>query len=257
MRPVQGRSPQMVRHWQALPDAQLRVAVQRARTSVAAFASATEASGSLIQSWVKGQEVAEMEHYPSGDLVDLDSGSQFYYHCHRGDGGEHGHLHLFWHAMRNGRRRRPAAGTRRWGRTDPTHLFAISLDARGLPLALFTVNRWVTDGHWFDAATLLGLVDRFAMRPIQGHEHSCEWLTAFVRMYRPLIAQLLAQRDHRLARRRDLASALSDHSLEVLSEIEIDWGADLDALEEEFARRQGQGRTHLRRHGAAGTSTHP
>lgn len=243
-----GCSPQLVRHWRTLTDAQLRNAVERARVSVTAFARATGDSGSLIQSWVQGREVFEMEHYPPDDIVDHESGSQFYYHCHRSDGAEHGHLHLFWHATRDGRRRRAPAGTRRWVRTDPTHLLSISLDARGLPRALFTVNRWVTDGHWFDAATSLGLVDRFAMRPVPGHEHSCEWVTAFLRMYRPLIAELLQQRDRRLARRPNLASALADRSLEVLSQVEIDWCADLDALEAEFADRAEPRSTRSRSH---------
>lgn len=215
-----------------------------------AFTRVTEEAGSLIQSWVQGRQVVDMDHYPPDDIVDHTSGSQFYYHCHRAngadgadgaDGAEHGHLHLFWHATRSGRRRRAPAGTRHWVKTDPTHLFSISLDARGLPRALFTVNRWVTEGHWFDAASLLGLVDRFAMRPIEGHENSCEWITSFVRMYRPVIAQLLQRRDRLLARRGDLGSTLSDPALEVLSQIEIDWGADLDALEAEFVGREKPG----------------
>jgi hypothetical protein len=57
-------------------------------------------------------------------------------------------------------------------------LFAISLDARGLPVALFPLNRWVTDGQWFDAATTLSQVERFAMGELEGHEHACRWLTA-------------------------------------------------------------------------------
>lgn len=250
-------SPHLVRHWQTLTGTQLRIGLERARTSVAAFARATEESGSLIQSWVHGRDVVEMDHYPAQDIVDDHSGSQFYYHCHRHDGSEHGHLHLFWHATRNGRRRRAAAGSRRWVRTDPTHLFAISLDARGLPQALFTVNRWVTGGHWFDAATLLGLVDRFAMRLVEGHENSCEWITSFVRMYRPVVHELLKQRDLQLATRPDPASALADHALEVLSRIEIDWGADLDALEAAVAARERRASASPRSRACLAHSTTP
>jgi hypothetical protein len=253
---AQGCSPQLVQHWRTLTDSQLRIAVETARASVSAFARATEASGSVIQSWVRGQDVVQVDHYPPDDIVDDESGSQFYYRCHRSGGAEHGHLHLFWHATRNGRRRRAPAGTRRWLRIDPSHLFAISLDARGLPRGLFTVNRWVTDGHWFDAPTLLGHVDRFAMRLVEGHQHSCAWITSFVRMYRPVVEELLKQRDRRLAGRRDLSSALDDRELEVLSQIDIDWGADLDALEAEFAARQKAG-TARRPRSAAGNSTHP
>ncbi|MDE2371914.1 MAG: hypothetical protein KGN16_23295, partial [Burkholderiales bacterium] len=164
-------------------------------------------------------------------------GSQFYYHAHRDGELEHGHLHLFWHATTSGRRRHFRPGRPRWSRTAPSHLFAISLDARGLPVALFTVNRWVTDGHWFDAATTMSFVDRFALDGIDAHRHSCRWLTGFVRMYRPVVDRLLIQRDSRLARRADQESALRDHRLEVLSWIPLDWAADLDALEAEAARR--------------------
>jgi hypothetical protein len=122
-------------------------------------------------------------------------------------------------------------------RTAPTHLFAISLDARGLPVGLFTVNRWVTDGHWFDAATTLSFVDRFALDAVESHAASCRWLTNFVRLYRPLIEAILLKRDARLARRASLEDALIDHRLEVLSLQPLDWAADLDALEAEAARR--------------------
>lgn len=223
--------------WQRLSDEELLAQVQDARASVEAFSRATSEAGSLIQSWIQGRTVVEYDHYPPDDVIDEVSGSQFYYHAHRG-GVEHGHIHLFWHATRNGRRRRLPSGKVRWVNTAPSHLFAISLDDRGLPVGLFTVNRWVTDGHWFDAATTLALVDRFRMGAVRGQEHACEWLNAFVRMYRPLISHLLVRRDERLARRPDKEAALKDHRLEVLSHVAIDWGADLDALEAELVRRQ-------------------
>jgi len=208
-----------------------------AQASVAAFAEVTAAQGSLIQSWVAGQEVLEYAHYPSDDVVDVHHGSQFYYHAHRDGDQEHGHLHLFWHATASGRRHYFQPGKPRWNCTEPTHLFAISLDARGLPVALFTVNQWVTDGHWLDANTTLACVDRFVMDNVEGHETSCRWLTGFVRLYRPLIKALLSQRDQRMARRADITQALRDHRLEVLSLTPIDWMADMDALQAEAARR--------------------
>ncbi len=212
--------------------------MRAARDSVSAFADATAASGSLLQSWIEGREVLEFDHYPPDEVIDRRRGSQFYYHAHRDGAREHGHLHLFWHASASGRRRYLREGRARWTRTAPTHLFAISLDARGLPVALFTVNRWVTDGHWFDAATTLSFVERFELIGVEGHAHSCRWLSGFVRLYQPLIADLLVRRDRRLARRADLTQALGDHRLELLSQARIDWAADLDALESE-ARRRG------------------
>lgn len=225
------------RYWRHASDAQFVDALAGARDSVSAFAGATAASGSLLQSWIGGREVIEFEHYPPDDVVDLRRGSQFFYHSHRDGDREHGHLHLFWHATASGRRRYVRSERPRWTRTQPTHLFAISLDPRGLPVGLFTVNRWVTDGHWFDAPTTMTFVNRFALSDLESHEESCRWLTGFVRLYRPLIASLLVKRSERLARRSDLSDALRDHRLEVLSLQSIDWAADLDALEVEAVRR--------------------
>lgn len=230
-------SRQLKRHWREASAAQIAGALQDARSSVSAFTAATAADGSVLQSWIKGSKVVAFEHYPANDVVDLRSGSQFYYHAHRDGDREHGHLHLFWHATVSGRRRYLRPGQARWSRTAPTHLFAISLDARGLPVRIFTVNRWVTDGHWLDAATTMSCVDRFTMGEVEPYGHSCQWLNGFVRLYRPLIEVLLLKRDGRLARRQR-PQALDDRRLEILSAMPIDWLADLDALEKEASRRQ-------------------
>jgi hypothetical protein len=226
------------RHCADATDANLAAALKAARQSVDAFSRVTRESGSLIQSWVKDAVVVQSDHYPRGDVVDLRRGSQFFYHAHRSQDGEHGHLHLFWHATESGRRRYAAGRTPRWTRTAPTHLLAIGLDSRGLPTSLFTVNRWVTDGHWFDAQATLGMVDRFSISGKPDYEGSGAWLTAFVRMYRPLISGLLQRRDRRMSRRNNLQTALDDRGLELLSLVALDWAADLDTLERACARRR-------------------
>lgn len=230
-------SKDLQRHWREASDAQLARALDEARRSVAAFAAVTSSTGSLLQSWIRGDAVTQFEHYPADDIVDPRTGCQFYYHAHRDGDREHGHLHLFWHAAASGRRRYLRPGQAHWRRTAPSHLFAISLDARGLPVGLFTVNRWVTDGYWFDAATTMSMIERFAVGAVPGHEHACDWLTGFVRLYQPLIWQLLTRRDRRLSRRRDREAALQDPRLEVLSQLPIDWAADLQLLEAEAGWR--------------------
>jgi hypothetical protein len=225
------------RRWSRLDGAALAAAVDLASTGLAAFSDATRDAGSLIQSWVRGQPMVEVEHYPPDDVVDTRNGSQFFYHAHRSHGSEHGHVHLFWHATSSGRRRHVAGLSPRWSRAAPTHLLAIGLDSRGLPISLFTVNRWVTGGYWFDAPATLAMVDRFAVRHVPDHHASSAWLTHFVRLYRPVIQDLLLRRDRRLQRQASLDAALQDHRLEVLSQIDLDWAADLDALEAESRRR--------------------
>lgn len=227
------------RHWAGATEDELRHALASANASLDAFTRVTQTSGSLIQSWLDGQPLVEYAHCPVDDVIDLRRGSQFFYHAHRSRGNEHGHVHLFWHATASGRRRYVGGLSRRWAKTAPTHLIAIALDDRGLPVSLFTVNRWVTDGHWFDAATTLGLVDRFEMKGVPGHEASCAWVTHFVRMYRPVIENLLHRRDQRIERHGGKGRAMGDQLLEELSLLRIDWARDMDALQLEVARRAG------------------
>jgi hypothetical protein len=226
------------RHWSALGDAALGAALEAARAGLDAFTEVVRDRGSLIRSWTDGAPMRQFDHYPDDDVVDLRSGSQFFYHAHRSHGTEHGHLHLFWHATASGRRRYVAGLERRWVRAAPSHLLAVGLDSRGLPVSMFTVNRWVTGGYWFDAATTLAMLDRFDIRDAGGHAGSGRWLTRFVHLYRPVAAELLERRDRRLARRGPLEPALDERRLEVLSQFDLDWGADLDALQS-LCRQRG------------------
>lgn len=225
-----------------LSDSELIRLRDAARASLDGFRRATAVHGSLIQSWVRGANVVALEHYPPGGVVDRRRGSQFYYHCHRTDSSEHGHIHLFWHATKSGRRRRLGrtrageAGSD-WIRGAPSHLVSIGLDPRGLPVTLFTVNHWVTGGYWFDATTTLERVRRFELRDVAVHADSCAWITAFVRLYEPLIARVLNARDRRLARAAPLETALNDRRIEVVSHARLDWARDLQRLENELSTR--------------------
>lgn len=176
----------------------------------------TERHGSLIRVLTGDVPIAAQVHYPEGDLIDPPTGTQCYYHCHRSD-AEHGHLHLF---------RRPGA-------EEPlSHLIAISLDQRGLPVALFTVNRWVCADQWLPASVTLRL-----LRGVSLHRSGCDrdlslWLIQFLRFYRLLVQQLLRQRDQCLQKEGgSLEQRLEDRNMEILSFCEIDWLADLTAVE--------------------------
>lgn len=226
----------------ALSDSELIRLHDTARAGLDGFRRATAGHGSLIQSWVRGASVVALEHYPPGGIVDRLRGSQFYYHCHRAGGPEHGHVHLFWHATRSGRRRhlgRAQAGKTGgdWIRGAPSHLVSIGLDPRGLPVTLFTVNHWVTGGYWFDAPTTIERVRRFELREVEDHADSCAWITAFVRLYEPLIARVLHARDRRLARNAPLVTALDDRRIEVVSQARLNWARDLQRLETELSMR--------------------
>jgi hypothetical protein len=224
-----------------LGNAELLRTFRTARHSLDGFSRATLQHGSLIQSWGAGAGVVALDHYPAGGVVDRRRGSQFFYHSHRTGDAEHGHLHLFWHATRSGRRRHlgppDASGTGAWKRSAPSHLVAIGLDARGLPVSVFTVNHWVTDGYWFDAETTRRMIRRFVLKGIPGHADSCAWLTAFVRLYEPVIARVLTERDRRLGVQPCREQALNDRRIEVISAARLDWIADLNRLEQELRSR--------------------
>lgn len=223
-----------------MDDAEFAHVYTCAQRSVTAWSEATQKHGSLLQSWIHGREVREDDRYPDPDIVDRRYGYQYFYHSHRHGALEHGHIHVFHHATASGKRRYINREKKSWLRTAPSHLFAISLDNRGLPIGLFTVNLWVTKGHWFDATTTLEMVRRLQVDIAGEHGESAVWLTGFVGMYAAVIEPLLRRRDKTLARlsdTRDMKSVLKDHRRDLLSIVEIDWLRDVQTLEAEQKRR--------------------
>jgi len=181
------------------------------------------------------------QRYPDPDVTDRRSGYQFFYHSHRHGVQEHGHVHIFYHATASGQRRYLGREKTPWKRTAPTHLFAIGLDNRGLPVSLFCVNHWVTDGHWIDSQTTQSIVKRLKIHSADSDfSESAEWITGFTVMYLPVIEKLLKERDLLITRQTgSLSETLKDQSLEVLCAIEINWLKDVRKLETESARRNG------------------
>jgi len=173
-------------------------------------------SGSNVTAEVlRGQgEFYEFAHYPEGDVFDPTSGAQYYYHAHRTGHPEHGHFHTFI--------RRAAAPGRP---PSATHLVAISMDDYGDPVALFTVNRWVTDEDWTPAETLARLLPRFVIRLVEPHPGVNDWIGALLHLFRPDVEALLAHRDQVIAReaeKRDRASVLEDRRIDVIGRLPID-----------------------------------
>lgn len=175
-----------------------------------------ERHGSLVRAFTAGCPPVQHQHYPLGDLVAPGSGTHCYYHCHRAT-GEHGHLHLF----RRPRPRRPL-----------THLIAISLDGRGLPLGLFTVNRWVSQDRWLPAADTLRLLEGVSLSGSGCDPHLSGWLLHFLQYYRPTLEAVVHERDRALRQiETSMTMALEARDLEIPSHCPIDWAADLAAAE--------------------------
>lgn len=173
---------------------------------------------SLAEAALAGsRQFVEWAHYPREDHVDRASGMRFYYHAHPADErapGEHGHFHLFVAAA---------------GAPDAiSHLVGLSLDAKGLPLRLFTTNHWVTGDVWADADALVALLPGVRLHATGRLAPVARWLTAMVRLYRDEIADLLRERDRRLG--RDPA-ALQDRAVHIVSERPVSLPEQLERLE--------------------------
>lgn len=165
----------------------------------------------VLRATLRDAPVTAWSHCPPGDVYDPASGGQWYYHCHLPPAeAEHGHFHCFV---------RPA------GKEGPVHhLVAVGVDAHGRLQRLFTVNQWVVGDTWLDAEASIPLLDRFDMQMPLPSYLTNRWLTAVLRLYSDEIAELIRQRDEKLAGHQpaDGAAPREDKSLEVTSELRVD-----------------------------------
>lgn len=144
-------------------------------------------------------EPEQWAHYPPDDAISPVSRSRYFYHCHppeeRGE-GEHGHFHLFLplalFAEEDCQSAPPEDGE---NRARVVHFTALSVDMQGVPLQLFTTNRWVTDEWLCSADAIAAVIDRFDLEGADGDPHVNQWLTAFVALAREPIIDLLHRRD--------------------------------------------------------------
>ncbi len=172
----------------------------------------------------------QWQHYPKGDIYDRDSGGQFYYHAHSKTNrpGEHGHFHTFLRASGMPKRVEPVpyAGDAVWplGADSLSHLIAISMDPKGAPIGLFTVNRWVTGDAWYAAADVNAMVDLFEIDHARPSWPVNRWITAMVRLFRPLVKDLVIERDLIVAARQVARPGIDiyeDKSLEIISAADV------------------------------------
>ena len=197
----------------------------------------------------------EMDHYPPGDVYDDESGAQYYYHAHRAETGEHGHFHTFVRAKAIpdsiAPYPDPHAGTsdaeRPLGEDAICHLIAVSMDKDGLPISLFTTNRWVTGETLYKAKDTIALLDHFSIDHVDPCLATNHWLTAMLRLFRPQIEKLLVARDERIqslqAARPD-ADVFEDRDVEITSEVDIDIDAQIALVNGALAPHTGHGLTH-------------
>ena len=188
--------------------------------------------------------VCEWQRYPDGEAYDPKSHAQYFFHAHAESGRQHrecGHFHTFLRAEGMPRGVAPlllpelavadvasplppqAAPLKRGTRDEVSHLIAISIDAQGEPVRLFTTNRWVTGESWYRAEDVIQMLERFVVAGSQPSEVLNRWIAAMIRLFRPQIAALLRARDETVMgwRRRRSTHVFEDPRLEVTSSLDV------------------------------------
>lgn len=232
-----------------LPRDELLALYEAAADAVACATALAENGTNPVTEVLHGADaVTEWAHFPEGDIVDPDTHSQFYYHAHAAQervAGEHGHFHTFVRPKPLFPDLAPTAVPEQAGEQSGwvAHLVGISTDASGRVIRLFTTNRWVTGEIWYSADDAIRMLDRFAMtRDVPSPELN-RWVTAVVRMFRPQIVDLLRERDARVAQfqaTHPASDVMEDRSLQVTSEVPVDFLAQIRAIESALDRQSAE-----------------
>ncbi len=194
-----------------------------------------KSSANVVGEVLKGQgDFFEWDHYPSGDVYDFETHSQYYYHAHPPEkranrwGAEHGHFHTFLRPKGMPENTEPAPLEDFVAPDDPndalTHFIGVSMNPAGYPIRLFTTNRWVTGEVWYPAETVISLLDRFEMDLSYPSWPVNIWLTHLVKLYRYEIEELLLARDATVKKwqaEHPGINAYEDRNLEITSILEI------------------------------------
>jgi len=176
---------------------QLLKAGEQVRHSMAAL---EKAGLNIVGECLKGQGAFyEFSHYPEDDVYDKDSKSQYYFHTHRGLAGEYGHFHTFLRSagMPSSVVALEPIGTKVWpsGEDALSHLIAISMNQEGIPVGLFTTNRWVTGERWYQAEDVVQMLDAFVVDHAFPNLAVNQWISAMFRLFKYEMVGLLLERD--------------------------------------------------------------
>ena len=172
----------------------------------------------------------EWDHFPDGDIFDPETHSQFYYHAHAAGEreGEHGHFHTFLRPAGMPKGVKPAPLADYEEPEDPddnlSHLIAISMDGHGVPIKIFTVNRWVTGDVWYTAKDVIKMLKIFEIDIAHPSWPVNRWVSGMVHLFRPQIERLLIERDKIVAdwaKAHPDSNVYKDQDLELISEIPI------------------------------------
>ena len=189
-------------------------------------------------------EFFEWDHYPPGDVYDHDTHAQYYYHAHPPEGRakkfgpEHGHFHTFLRPKGMPPKVKPAPVPdfkQPEGDNDAlTHFVAIAMDRAGFPIRLFTTNRWVTGETWYEANSVISMLDRFVIDLATPSWPVNMWISAMLQLFGPDIEALLVERDRAIddwQRRHPGENVYEDRRLEITSIRDISVDAQIARVE--------------------------
>lgn len=182
----------------------------------------------------------QWQHYPPGDVKDKKAGAIWFYHAHAEDEvarpwDEHGHFHTFIYTEHfdgaDAAIALPEKIDEKKGGL--THLVAISFNKEGLPMKVFTTNRWVTDEWMYSAEETIERLDKFKIET-GAHRLTSRWLVAALQLFRPQIEWSLRHRDQFIEQLKaaDDKPFDADQDHEVLSAFSFDLMAQIDSIEE-------------------------
>jgi hypothetical protein len=188
---------------------------------------------------LRGQgEFVEFDHYPADDVFDAGNAVAVLLprppRC-RGRARPLPHLPArARHAGGHGPV--PYAGAEPWPAGDEalSHLVAISMDAYGESIGLFTVNRWVTGDAWYAAGRRHPHARSLRHRPRQPVLAGEPLDHAMLRLFRPQIEALILARDAALAdwaRGHPGQDVFEDRELEITSQAAISVEEQIAAVE--------------------------
>jgi hypothetical protein len=191
------------------------------------------------------QPFTHWSHYPKGDVHDRGNGALWFYHAHEEDQvarpwDEHGHFHLFVYTEHVPDTIQPLAlpAEPDYEKGGLCHLAAVSFSNQGLPIRLFTTNRWVSDEWIYPAETVIDLLDRFHVEE-QNFSLTSRWLEALIKLYRPQLEWALQERDraiHNALKKNSSSSFFEDENIEVLSSVPFDLATQIDSIEATLSR---------------------
>lgn len=163
----------------------------------------------------------EHEHFPSDDVIDVNTGSQYFLHRHSSDKiDDFIHIHFF-------RRWVPVELNLPEDKDIATHLVALELDLNGRPLRWIAVNQWVVGDYWQPAEETINLFNEWEIKcpeVARGDKINplChEWLALYMKLnLNTKIKKLLLARDEKLDELVNLnpnVNVLEDQGIEIFA----------------------------------------